>query len=431
MSRMVTSSETPGVVAQRMVDLMMCFPAVAAGGVQWQTLIRKYNERHSASLCNAPFGHSSALSAATALLWDVLRIVDSEDIDNPIVAIEDDVAMTAKPGAPATWPSLYNSLCEVVNEHGLEEKSSAGDNVRTLLVSQLKPHLQRHWHCSFDESSMSYLTEEGTPVRLKKMKHLLQALPRWHEQRVAWKASTQAGKSSLDAALAPQLELVPSKKHNDLLLRCVQPKAAAVAACGPDLWQSQFENAQATSPKSKWSDMEDNDSVPESSNGSIDLMHEIAMLRAENDRLRGKNVFLQHQSQEEVLRKALADVELMPDLFDDPSEPPPFEYWGNGSSPNGSTTVPSEFGFGSGCTTPHSLGSTSDSNSGTATPTPFAMAPPDGQVFTMIPMWFAMGDRAGIPSGVVQQARAIFECHKSLPSQLLHPVMCCPGEVRM
>jgi hypothetical protein len=416
-----------------MSDLILSFPSAAAGGVQWQTLIRKYNERHSASLGAAPFGHSSALSAATALLWEELRLVDSEDTDNPVVAVEDHMALTAKPGAPATWPSMYKSLCEIVNEHGTQEEISGDDSSRAILVSQLKPHLLRHWHSAFDECSFSYLTEEGTPVRVKKMKHLLQALPRWREQRVASKAGVKAKTSQLDIALEPVLELVPSKKHNDLLLRCVQFRPAAAPMYRPSLLECHQENAQDQSPpQSTSSECDDVESITDSSSSApAELKQEIAMLRAENARLRGKKCVLEHQCQDDVLRKALFDAEQMADVFDNPSEPPPCAYWGNPVSPSGSTAVPSDFGFSSGCATPRSAASGSHPNSGAATPTAFAMAGQVPQVCTMIPMWFAMGDRAGIPCGVVQQARSIFECHKNLPSQLLHPVMSCPGDVRM
>merc|ERR1719272_2485131 len=120
--------------------------------------------------------------------------------------------MTAQPGAPGTWPSLYQSLCMIINEQGTREEANGDEKVCSILVSQLKPLLQRHWHNSFDEASLGYLTEEGTPVRVKKMKHLLQALLRWREERVAWKAGSKGGQSPLDVALAPRLELVPSKK---------------------------------------------------------------------------------------------------------------------------------------------------------------------------------------------------------------------------
>jgi hypothetical protein len=60
-------------------------------------------------------------------------------------------------------------------------------------------------------------------VKLKKMKHLLQALFRWHADRVAMRnpATISAAKlSGIDVAVKLQLELVPSKSHNDLLIRC-------------------------------------------------------------------------------------------------------------------------------------------------------------------------------------------------------------------
>merc|ERR1712070_1313606 len=185
-------------------------------------------------------GFDSPMSAATAFLWDVLRLVDGEDTDNPVLAVEDGVAMTAQPGAPATWPSLYKALCEIVSQYGTQEEGK----VSSILVSQLKPLLQRHWLNSFDEASLSYLTEEGTPVRVKKMKHLLQALLRWREQRVAWKAQSQVGQSPLDAVLALELELVPSKKHNDLLLRCVQPGATTPFVYSQGLCEFQLQITQ-------------------------------------------------------------------------------------------------------------------------------------------------------------------------------------------
>merc|ERR1719160_417608 len=67
-------------------------------------------------------GHSCPLSAATALLWDVLRLVDSEDSDNPIVAVEDAVSLTPRPGALGTWPSLYKALCSIIVKYGAEEQ---------------------------------------------------------------------------------------------------------------------------------------------------------------------------------------------------------------------------------------------------------------------------------------------------------------------
>merc|ERR550532_464658 len=97
MSCAVVRPMSPVLVAQRLSDLLQSFPAAAAGGVQWQTLARKYEERHSSRLDIAALGHSSALAAATALLWDVLRLVEREDADNPVVALDDTLALDPRP----------------------------------------------------------------------------------------------------------------------------------------------------------------------------------------------------------------------------------------------------------------------------------------------------------------------------------------------
>jgi len=296
-------------------------------------------------------------------------------------------------------------------------------------VSQLKPLLQRCWHNNFDEASLTYLTEEGTTVKVKKMKHLLQALMRWREERASWKAAVQVGQNPLDTALEPKLELVPSKQHNDLLLRCVQTQTSAPCVHGACLQEGQHQIVKSACAPSECGD--ETQSSPESwesLDDPVEMMQEIAMLRSENERLRQQNCILEKQSQDEVLRKALLEADWMADAMDDPSEPPPFQYWSKALSPASSTGVPSDFGFDSGCMTPMSTLSSSNSVSGTATPrVQGGMAP----ICTMVPMWVAIGDRCGIPSGVVQQARAIFEAHKELPSQLLRPAMSCPGEVRV
>ena len=126
-------------------------------------------------------GYASPLAATTTLLWEVLRIVDSEDGDNPVVAVEDSMTLVPKPGSAACWPSLYQArcilslrglrgfkifkcgmqvLCNVLNEHGtvdedferlLSSVSWCQEGQKAILVSQLKPLLQRNWHNTFDE----------------------------------------------------------------------------------------------------------------------------------------------------------------------------------------------------------------------------------------------------------------------------------------
>lgn len=442
MARTVINDESPAVVAQRMSDFLQCFPAAVMGGVQWKTLVRKYEQCHNCRVDIAALGFCSALAAVTALLFDVLRIVDSEDTDNPIVAIEDSISLTPNPGSAASWPSLYRVLCKVVREHGLLE-----DGDRVVLVSQLKPLLQRHWHNTFDEGSLSYFTEEGSAVKLRKMKHLLQAVLRWRQQ--CWEqrhgATVEASSGSLpeklgggrravvdglEEALRDELELVPSKRHNDLLLRfvvsSVQSSASASAAAGPEQqvlrkeassaavgagsaslsWAGLLEEPRASS----WADESDKDpdtastvsTVPSSAPAA--MQDEIALLRAENERLRRKNSLLEAAK----ARDEQASVWL-PDAIglDDPFEPPPQALWCP-TSPTCSSTRRGSFGSSFDGTP---LTGTSCQQSGACTPVhlvPYTFAPVVG--------WFAKGDRGEIPSGLVQQARAVFERHTAIPN---------------
>jgi len=100
-------SVAPAVVAQRLCDLLLQFPSAALGGVQWRVLVKKYEERYSTQLKIGNLGHSSPIAAATALLWDVLRVVDTSDPDNPKLGVEDAVVLTPRPGFMGSWPSLY------------------------------------------------------------------------------------------------------------------------------------------------------------------------------------------------------------------------------------------------------------------------------------------------------------------------------------
>lgn len=435
----------PAVVAQRMCDLLQMFPSAAIGGVQWQTLVARYVECHSSHLDLRALGHNSALSGATALLWDVLRVVESEDTDNPVVAIEDAVALMPHPGFLACWPSLYQSLCMIVKDHGTLVKQEEREGLsHEVLFSQLKPLLQKHWHRFFNESSLSYFTEEGSCIKLKKMKHLLQAMLRWREQRITWQAEVGHRASAVDVALQPRLELVPSKKHNDLLLRCFHPGEvgsipAAFLAVGlqsnpdPRIKQDDEPAPQETQenctvvqcPRSPSTSSSSSDC--RSSTSSVGLAQELASLRAENAVLRHKNAFLQHRVNDAVLRAELFDtpsksecMSLETEVYDDPFEPPPLVWtqssWRRDSSSSlSSTAMPGSLGLSSGSLTPLSHTSRSQCESGSATP---ARSGGTGQVCAFVPVWFSFGDRLEIPQGVVQQARAVFERqnNRSIPS---------------
>lgn len=227
----------PVVVAQRLCDVLLQFPSAAIGGVQWCALVHKYQARYKTQLDLSSLGHSSPLAAATALLFNVLRLVDRQDTDNPVVAVEDAVALTPRPGSIGTWPSMYQALCGIVRSHGLPEVTSCPSQgvptMRGLLLSQLKPLMQSHWHAHFDESSLGYYpSEEGALVKTRKMKHLVQAILRWRDQRVEWRRTAGAAATVLDDALELRLELVVSKRHNDFMLRLpVESGDDAVCCC--------------------------------------------------------------------------------------------------------------------------------------------------------------------------------------------------------
>lgn len=341
---------SPSVVAQRLCDLLLSFPAAAAGGVQWCVLARKYEERYSTRLDIKAIGHSCPLSAATALLWDVLRLVDSEDSDNPIVAVEDAVALTPRPGALGSWPSLYKALCGILITHGFEEQMEGSVQCHCLLFSQLKPLLEVHWHANLDETSMGFLSEDGTFVRLKKMKHLIQGLIRWRDNRMSWRQSTGAARTPVDSSVLPQLQLATSTKHNDLVLRYI-PTGSSVPSDIPAPAKSRTmpscpNLASTTDEASEKCSLASNpEHVPEPSEShgaETPRTAELSPRTIELEALRAEVAALRQQNEELLLEKA-ANSACSPrisdashgtsrseevssrwaDIYDDPYEPPP------------------------------------------------------------------------------------------------------------
>lgn len=415
-----TQKVPPSAVAQRLTDLLMQFPSAAMGGIQWQVLARKYEERHATRLDLASLGHASPLAAASTLLWDVLRLVDTEDIDNPIVAIDDSVALTPHPGSMGSWPSLYVALCEAVLSSGtvqLEPEENAG-GVRCLLLSQLKPLLQSRWHANFDENGLGFLSEEGSYVKMKKMKHLVQAVLRWRNQRVEWTQSRSAKMTGVDKVLIPQLELIASKKHNDLMLRYVP-----CTSCHDDLVPcTSCTSCQALAEAS-----------PSTSSPRLDMAEELAFLRAENAKLRSRNEMLTHEqfdvsdmASEVSSQESFAPVTFLPEslveVFDDPFEPPPQKLFRSLSS------AASIASTGTGCSTPipswpHSSGATPASMTPVPSDVAGCMTPTSGHGCALVPMWFslvpsasgAFGDRSMIPTGIVQRFRSQIDAFDSAP----------------
>lgn len=380
---------SPSVVAQRLCDLLLSFPAAAAGGVQWCVLARKYEERHNTRLDIKAIGHSCPLAAATALLWDVLRLVDSEDSDNPIVAVEDAVALNPRPGALGSWPSLYKALCTIVVTHGVEEEEGFSQS-HCLLFSQIKPLLEVHWHANFDETSIGFLSEDGTFVRLKKMKHLIQGLIRWRDNRVAWRQSSGGAATPVDEIMLSKLELATSKKHNDLILRCIplecamQVPSAAPAPSKALIKPSYSSQASTTDETSDQSSVASNSEHGPESPEPIDLNVEKSPRTRELEFLRAECAKLRRQNEQLLAEKAVDQAQSnsasnpacnhektttrWADIYDDPYEPPPdantFEklqlpWMASISSPTcGSTSGGSDWGSEpsiSSCGTPMSM----------------------------------------------------------------------------
>jgi len=397
-----TSKVAASAVSQRLTDLLLQFPSAAISGVQWRVLVRKYEERHATRLDISALGHATSLSAASTLLWDVVRLVDATDTDNPIVAIEDSVVLTPRPGSMGSWPSLYVALCDAVQSNGQLEQDGV---VRSLLLSQLKPLLQTRWHANFDESGLGFLSEEGSYVKMKKMKHLVQAVLRWRDQRVESQLSKGASGTVVDKVLLPSLELVASKKHNDLMLRYVSApqvhKEVTVTA------MHIFEPPVSASSSSQ------------SSSPRTDVANELAFLRAENAQLRSRNEMLASDHTDISDQASELDYtipENMIEVFDDPYEPPPQKYqWSTASMASAST----------GCSSPCLSRTMSWVHSGVATPalmtpTHLDKAGLGDQMCALVPVWFsvmptAFGDRCAIPTGIVQRFRSQIDAADSAP----------------
>lgn len=388
-------------VSQRLCDLFLQFPTAAIGGVRWKVLVKRYEDRHG-KLDLAGLGHSSNIAAASALLWDVLRL-GNEDPENPVLHVEDAATLTPQPNLSGTWPSLYASLRTAVLSSGSLDEAMG---TRGLLLSQLKPLLQSHWHASFDEYGMGFFNEEGAFVKLRKMKHLVQQVLAWRSQRVAWRQARGCEATAVDEALRGEMELVASKSHNDLVLRCPEEKMDEVTPDAEEEVEELTPTSLESTPAGK-ADLEDmlstcSTATPREVERQEGLERELAELRAENAALRRSNEnLLRERDLREVPRLPVPMLEM--DLFDDPFEPPPQRprCWATPStmtpgSPSASMTPISAFDLHSGAMTP--------------------VATSDG-VCALVPMWFswipaaaaALGDRSDIPTGIVEKLRNQFE----------------------
>jgi hypothetical protein len=301
--------------------------------------------------------------------------------------VEDAVALTPEPASLANWPSLYEGLSSIVRNQGTLDNASDSSSTHTILLSQVKPLLQRHWHKNFDDCGLSYYTEEGSTIKLKKMKHLLNAIFRWRADRCALRASRNL--SSVDAAIAVDLDIIPSGSHNDLLLRSFTTKHVPESVVANDSIDRAVES--------------EDDSLSSSSDYAMQC--ELARLRAENEQLRSENTAALAAKKLEI-PIMLESPLWMDDVFDDPSEPPPAVWFSSSASTRPGSSV------GSGTSTPFTDISFSSSC------TPVSRRDYEKNGVTLMPVWFPvpLGDRGQIPNGIVQQACSIFERQTTIPS---------------
>lgn len=230
-------------IAQRVEHLLLQFPDAASTGVRWSVLMGKYEEVYGRPLDIVALGHARPLAASTALLFDVLRLVNGQDEDDPVVAVEDGVALSAAPGCMGTWPSIYRALCRLAAERGALKDTEV---THPLLVSRLAPQLQRAWHADFEEATVSYLSEEGA-AEVGDTLGLVQCLLQWREQRLQWRAAEGRRPSAVDRAIEPRLEIVDGQAGLELRLADDVADLPRFNAKSPDMTMAMLMSVQELS----------------------------------------------------------------------------------------------------------------------------------------------------------------------------------------
>jgi len=278
------SSQQPStaVVAHRLCDLLLEFPDAGIGGVAWSTLENAYSEVYGDNLDMKQLGYASVSEALDSLLCTVLpngRCGCKEQVQDGYVVVDPQVALTPLPGFAAAWPSLYGTLCEIVRgfgaqddgdgDHGqgqrillsqlrplLEKWDDVGTNnalagpARSLLLSQLSPVSQLS-QSNLNETGLSFRDSTGQFRKLQKIGHVVKAVIQWREQKLQWRISTGKEPTAQDAVLAPRLELVFSKKLNNLVLKLVDVAGPLAANEAMEHARShQIASADATGPMS-------------------------------------------------------------------------------------------------------------------------------------------------------------------------------------
>mmetsp|Transcript_16224 Transcript_16224/g.44070 ORF Transcript_16224/g.44070 Transcript_16224/m.44070 type:complete len:341 (-) Transcript_16224:382-1404(-) len=216
------------VIAQRLGELLFHFPAAAVKGVRWSLLMQTYEEVYHSRLDIKRLGYSTALAASTALLWDVLRLTDGEDVDDPVVALEDEATLVLVPGLLGSWPAIYQALSSIVQTSGSLEPMKDGNRfhpVRTLTLEKLEPLLKRQWEVDFEEGGVKYLEKDAaSALTLSTFQEMLEAVLRWTQERTLWLAERNMRPTSIDKVFQPRLEIIESRSdvgEVTVCLRCV------------------------------------------------------------------------------------------------------------------------------------------------------------------------------------------------------------------
>jgi len=240
------------VTVQRLQSLLLQFPHAAMCGIHWHTLLRAYNDTYQDGLA-LDIGTNDSQKHLQHRLGAVLSLRAQARVDcqDGRVAIADDVALMPKYGAAATWPSVYRTLCLIVETLGsleAEPRGDEGSSEKSLLLSQLRPVLQKIEdgelpsnvtgqmsdqlvsqltpvsqlrNVSLSENGWSFRDEEGNMRKLQKIGHVVKAVLHWRDEHTAWRQSSNTEPSAIDKALEPSLQLVFSKYYNNLVLRLV------------------------------------------------------------------------------------------------------------------------------------------------------------------------------------------------------------------
>jgi len=134
--------------------------------------------------------------------------VKKENALNPVVAVEDELALSPQPFSMASWPSLYAVLSSMVS--GV----AAG-----LPLSQVSVLLEHRWHREFDEANLVYFDDAGARAEVADLQKLVQLMLDWRRQRLTWQKTSGMQCLAMGEALATDLELVNGENIGDPVLR--------------------------------------------------------------------------------------------------------------------------------------------------------------------------------------------------------------------